>query len=310
MDLLENPFYLLEATVHDDRRRLVELAEERSLLLDPEECTEARSNLSNPRKRLSAELAWLPGTEPEKVNEYTEKLNTVDEGRARTSSLLPISHEIDDPLARANWLASTIKRLSHCTDAVVVDLILQLANAYEEIDGEEVADLINADRQIAHFPEEKDLSVIESELKERRLYFRQAIKTALNKLPSNDLVRILTEVVNSSTNGGSDPGLLVINDIVDAYEVEAQRFFEKESQLIERILEAIRKNAEHGILDARFNRQLNALTLVVNNWVLVAKPLQFCAKSKGIDHSPSVDLADKIRDVAIELFNKHTKKSY
>ena len=307
MDLLENPFYLLEATVHDDRRRLVELAEERSLLLDPEECTEARSNLSNPRKRLSAELAWLPGIEPEKVNEYTEKLNTVDEGRARTSSLLPISHEIDDPLARANWLASTIKRLSHCTDAVVVDLILQLANAYEEIDGEEVADLINADRQIAHFPEEKDLSVIESELKERRLYFRQAIKTALNKLPSNDLVRILTEVVNSSTNGGSDPGLLVINDIVDAYEVEAQRFFEKESQLIERILEAIRKNAEHGILDARFNRQLNALTLVVNNWVLVAKPLQFCAKSKGIDHSPSVDLADKIRDVAIELFNKHTK---
>lgn len=46
MDLLENPFYLLEATVHDDRRRLVELAEERSLLLDPEECTEARSHLT------------------------------------------------------------------------------------------------------------------------------------------------------------------------------------------------------------------------------------------------------------------------
>jgi len=57
MDLLQNPFLILTASTRDNRRRIVELADERSLLLDSNECLEASSNLTNPRKRLSAEIA-------------------------------------------------------------------------------------------------------------------------------------------------------------------------------------------------------------------------------------------------------------
>ena len=61
MDLLQNPFHILTATTRDNRQRIMALAEERALLLDPNECTQARSDLIHPRKRLSAEIAWMPG---------------------------------------------------------------------------------------------------------------------------------------------------------------------------------------------------------------------------------------------------------
>ena len=51
------PFAVLGATPHDTRKRIVELAEERSLELDPAVCQKARSDLTNPRTRLTAELA-------------------------------------------------------------------------------------------------------------------------------------------------------------------------------------------------------------------------------------------------------------
>ena len=43
------------------------LAEEQSLLSNADKCTAARAELTNPRKRISAEVAWLPGVAPERV---------------------------------------------------------------------------------------------------------------------------------------------------------------------------------------------------------------------------------------------------
>ena len=64
MDLFKNPFYILGATPRDDKYRIIELAEERSLLSDADACMEAQSILITPRRRISAEVAWLPGVDP------------------------------------------------------------------------------------------------------------------------------------------------------------------------------------------------------------------------------------------------------
>ena len=61
MDLLQNSFYILNATQQDNRHRIMELAEKQILLSDTDKCMEARTELTNPRKRISAEVAWLPG---------------------------------------------------------------------------------------------------------------------------------------------------------------------------------------------------------------------------------------------------------
>ena len=61
MTIKENPFYILGATTRDNRQKIQELVDEKSLSLDMSVCTEARAVLTNPRRRLSAELAWFPG---------------------------------------------------------------------------------------------------------------------------------------------------------------------------------------------------------------------------------------------------------
>jgi hypothetical protein len=57
--LHRNPFYVLGATTRDKASRLIELAEEKALLTDPDVCQKARSDLVSPRSRLAAEMSWL-----------------------------------------------------------------------------------------------------------------------------------------------------------------------------------------------------------------------------------------------------------
>ena len=61
------PFSLLGATIRDDRKRIMDLAEEKSLELDAEICQKARSDLINPRTRLAVEMGWLPGVSPRRA---------------------------------------------------------------------------------------------------------------------------------------------------------------------------------------------------------------------------------------------------
>lgn len=46
--LHQSPFALLGVTTRDDRKHIVQLAEERSLELNPDLCQKARSDLTNP----------------------------------------------------------------------------------------------------------------------------------------------------------------------------------------------------------------------------------------------------------------------
>ena len=75
----------------------MELSEERSLLTDSDDCAQASSNLINPRKRLSAEIAWLPGVSPKNTNAVVQWLSKP------VRSLHPL-----DPLDKArhrSWIA-------------------------------------------------------------------------------------------------------------------------------------------------------------------------------------------------------------
>ena len=63
-----NAFAVLGATLRDNRQRLIDLAEERALTGDEAEIDAARSELTNPRTRLQAEVGWMPGTSPAKVS--------------------------------------------------------------------------------------------------------------------------------------------------------------------------------------------------------------------------------------------------
>lgn len=294
--LHQTPFAILNVTTRDDRRRIVELAEEKSLELDHDTCQKARSDLTNPRTRLSAEIAWLPGVSPRKASLLVEGL-LYDPFVVRGGAGLPT-------LAHLNLLAAAFEAVDGEHDAEdLASFIQEVAYLVDEIDPEDVLRDINEDRAASGFPEVRAVDQIEAELAERKRYYRSAIKDALDRLPATTLVQVMTDTVERATLGGEDHAPELIDDLVDSYEVETQSFLQKEAENVHRLIKAARDSASSG--EAAVKPCVDKLDAVARNWDKVAQPIQLSAKARGIDHEASRELAYEIRSLAIDLFNKH-----
>ncbi|WP_172587945.1 hypothetical protein [Shewanella xiamenensis] len=302
MDLLQNPFYILNASPRDNRRRIMELADERSLLLDSSECMDARSELTNPRKRLSAEVAWLPGIGPKRAGEMLSLIES------SPTDLLTVDNL--SSIARVNLLAAGIARLPDYNADNVAEWILEIAWAFEDLDPDELSVILNEERIVSGFPEVSDLSAVEAEIQERRRHYRKVIKSALDNLSPKELVEAVTIAVESATDDGEEHGPILIADLVDSYEVEAQGFLDKEEGNIKALVEKLRAAVDAERSDSTLAPMVNQLIQVVKNWDTVAQPIQVSTKSRGLDHDASHRVAGLVRGLAIHMFNEHGKLDF
>ena len=112
MDFLNNPFYILNATPHDNTQRIMELANERSLFQDPDECRNARAILTNPLKRVSAEIAWLPVKDLEKAEKICELQKSSEGNLGALDRLRQVQNLLDAdelmPIAKCNVLGRRV----------------------------------------------------------------------------------------------------------------------------------------------------------------------------------------------------------
>jgi len=294
--LYRSPFAILGATTRDDRRRIVELAEEKSLELDADTCQKARADLTNPRTRLSAEIAWLPGVSPQKAKHCLETLRGNPFSLRREAGLPTLAH--------LNLLGAVFESTTGSLNIdTVAAFVQELADLSEKLSADEVLRDINEDRTVSGFPEVRNLDQIEEELAERKHYYRSAIKGALDLLPSTALIHVMTNIVDKVTQGGEKQAPELIDDLVDSYEVEAQEFLQKEAINIHNLIENARKLAASG--ETAVEPYIDKIVAVTHNWDKVAQPIQLSTKARGINHEPSQKLAYSLRDLAIDLFNQH-----
>ena len=302
MNLLENPFNLLGATLRDDKSRLMELSDEKSLMDESGSIDEARAKLTNPGKRIFCEVSWLAGISPKQVKSLIETLNTNPE------TLFELLQESSFPaLAASNALASGMLQLKNIANGKYLSQwIIGLAEFYDEINIDEVMITLNEEREISRFSMINDTSRVEDALTELRNYYKQVIKATLNKLPPLELVIAVTESIEKTTNVGLYQAPLIIDEMVDSFEVEAQQFLEEETNnvkvLVERIKEATQ--LEHGS-ESIITGLIEQLETVLRNWDVVAQPMQVSSRSKGLTHELSREVGGIIRDLSIDLFNNH-----
>jgi len=280
----------------------MDLADERSLLLDANESREARSDLTNPRKRLSAEVAWMPGIGPKRASELLSLLESSPDDLITIDKLTSI--------ARTNLLAAGLARLSDHNPDEVAWWILEIAMEFEDVGPDELRMIINEERVVSGFPEVKDLSAVEFEIQKRRRYYRKVIKSALDQLAPKELVEAVTLAVESATDDGEEHGPILIADLVDSYEVEAQGFLEKEEGNIKALAERLQAAVDAERSDSALAPMVNQLIQVVKNWDAVAQPVQISTKSRGLDHDASHRIAGLVRNLAIHMFNEHGKLDF
>jgi hypothetical protein len=158
--LHRNPFWLLGATTRDDRRRIVELAEQKILELDQEACQKARADLTSPRTRLTAEMCWLPGVSPNKASQLMQKI-AQDPMSLRLEPGLPL-------LAHANLMGAAFEAIDEkIPPNDLISFIKQTASIADNLKVADVLRDINEDRAVSGFATITFADQVESEFTSR-----------------------------------------------------------------------------------------------------------------------------------------------
>ncbi len=302
MDILKNPFHILGATTRDDRHSIMELAEERSLLSDPDECMEARSILTNPRRRISAEVAWLPGIDPTLSDIVLGHLDSPNQNLLNVTGLTHI--------ARANLLVSGLARLPNLPSANLVEWILTIAQASETTNSETVCAILNEDRRASGFPEITDLSVIDDEIRKQKSHYRQVLASVLENLSVEERASRLTMLIEKSTDTGRYRNPVLIEDLILSYERGVQNSLEQKQRIIEAQDEKLRVMTDAKNPDTTLQPIVNQLIQTVKEWDTIAQPIQLSKRSRGERHNASFEIAWRVRELAIHLFNEHSKLDF
>jgi len=299
MHLWDNPFHLLQCSLRDNRQKIIDCAEERSLVVDAEACNSAKATLINPRLRLSAELRWLPGVAPGKTTEL------VDRARQGNKILFSVAPKLPD-LAACNLLACTLEAASANAemDTVVTSAIVTLATRFDAIAPDDVLRLVNEDRSVAGFPPIKDTAAIGQELQGHREYYLGAMTEALKRLKGPDAV--LTEIVEQLTEHGEKHAPLLVEELTARYGIEVQRYLDKLAEGAE----AVKKKIETDLKNKRgtyagLSQDMAHYSKLLREWDTLAQPLQVIAKSRGSDESISHDVAMNARGLALHLANEY-----
>lgn len=294
--LHSNPFYILQVTTRDNGSKILEAAEERSLYLDPDVCNKARSDLTNPRARITAEVGWMPGVEPQLVNEFVSAL-TSKSLAIRIGERLPV-------LARTNWMSAIMELVkASMPSKIIAEAICLFASLVDKISSQEVLLSINADRAYSGFPIISNLSLVQGELAEHKKNLRAILKKLLMKLDSNKIIETMTFATETATIKGEKHAPALLDELVDVYEIETQSALEKEYDNIKLLIRRIRESAHlgQGAVDDHFDK----LERVARNWDRFAQPIQVSSKSRGIVHKLSRDVAYDLRNLGIDLNNDH-----
>ena len=312
MDFLQNPFQILSATPQDNRRRIMELADTRSLIRDPNECREAAATLTHPRRRLSAEMAWMLGVLPKHVNSVLWYLESSVRNLIGMDKLMQFRNRLGVskmiPIATANLLAAGLSRLPDYPSDVVASWIVEIAATSEDITPEQVRAVINVERKVSGFPI-VNLPDIEAEIQNLRGYYRQVMTSALDRLSAKERAGAMTEVVESATDDEKHLPRL-IDLLVDWYEVDARESLEEHERKIEKLDEKLRLAADEEHPDSVLAPVVDQLIQTVNNWYDIAQPIQVSKNSRGLPNNESKRVAWRVRDLAIHLFYEYDKLDF
>jgi len=292
----ENPFYILDATTRDNRQKIVELAEEKSFDIDEDLCQKARSDLTMPRNRVLAELNWLPGVSPRKVELLISRLKTNDKDLYSVEGI--------PDLARINILMELLNT-EHIklNKNKLKEVIVSISYDFGKLDIDKIIRDINEDRAVSNFPKVNDHELVENHLIEKKRSCVKLILKHLNNLDTKQLIKTMTQIVDKETANGEIQAPSMIEDLVDDYKLHVQDFLEQEFEKIKKLIEVIRDRSDEG--KESISSSIDKLLQITQNWDNVAQPIQLSMKSRGLDEPLSTQVANTIRLLSIDLTNDY-----
>ena len=311
MKISQTAFYFLNANTHSTRREIRRLMEDSAFEKDEDLCKNAERNLLQPNKRIEQEVAWLPGVPPL----LAQKL-------IKDALLGRFSRKIKDgnvdfqlpTLAACNLLTECITH--HNEKDLLIDnlqlenIIRTAAEVYEKIDILDAIEKINADRQVSGFPVITDTVVIEECVELQRKELRTSISTALCKLDKYTETELLTHLIVSITDKGTQQNLSLLDEIIAEYEINRSNIhgrIEKEiTGLVDNIREELNDiDKDEDSESVITSDSLESIKQKVDLWKRGMYPVLLSYKSKGISHKQAENLVTNVRGFYLHALECH-----
>lgn len=294
----ENPFNILHVSMRDSQEKILDKVEDLSLTLDEALCSQASSILTNPTKRLEAEVSWFPGYTPKKVKEaFEDAKSTPDEF---------IDNFSEDELSYADVNAEILAFLNIPYPNMLKDYLLKIAADLENVDTDALFTELNKERNVAGIPAIPNIEVLTTALQHRQQELAETIYSFLKSFGQDKLVDILTSAIEESTDFGELESETLLLQLIEKYEVDIQASLENAASKVAQQISFIQDSADKGISDGELNSAINTLDSLLKAWVRLAQPIQVSMQSQGLEHSASTDLAYSIRQLALKLYNEHS----
>lgn len=293
----DNPFKILNVSLTDTRREIASKTEEKTLLFDARKCTDAQTILTNPQRRISAEVHWFLDCSDEKTKKIDSYISNTLAGNE--AGELPCSDLC--ALTQLNIRLACLEAQDFISASAVRHYILDISSLFEDVDAEEVRELINEKRRQAAFPEVSKTRDVEDALAELRSEIRQALSQRLQSLPDNLYTRIVTLLSESYSGSSRYKGQAVLEDILSEYQLYINEALQKQGQLIIKTADYIAIHAPKIDVSTAVSDLVESLY----DWDKLAQPLQLGALTQGSSHEESEEMLSSLRGLALKLHNDY-----
>lgn len=288
MKLSENPFYKLNISMEADKNAISEASDD--LCFDyPEredEFEEARNILTNPQKRIAAEIRWFPGVGAE------QEVTLVKSFQPGKGCLETYPND----LVKMNCL---IYSLPYQADDKFVANLIEIDKLYSRISLPEVTAWLNEARQKAGIPLIQNADTLQGEWDGRKDDIREVIQEVTKSIRREKYTRLANEVIGI-TCGAKGHGA-IIEEFFTNYQMDMNPFVMEEEEKINELIDSIKNKGNiNKIKELEVELRLTAPVLKPLNMMYLAMGLRNYGETNNIYHAVYdlvVDLCKEKDDV-------------
>ncbi|MGO5131227.1 hypothetical protein [Mitsuokella jalaludinii] len=288
MNWQENPFYILQIPMTATKSVINDKTDD--LCFDnpdhEEMYEEARSLLSNPQKRISAEIRWFPGLS----DAEDRKL------RADLSQQKLLSGIFANDLVRMNAL---IYNLTCEKDDQIIIVLADIDRLYQKISLEDVRMWINVTRQKARITPIQNIEILRTDWNEVRNDVRSAVHSVVKGMRRERYTRFANELAKKIF-GRKDFGV-ILEDFFSAYQLDMNAFIMEKKEKIYQVLQRV--------ADSPDENSIKALEMEIQPFSSVIRPVAMMQEAKGIDDSAGAfEIYRKVYDLSVDFYKADKDK--
>ena len=288
-EIRNNAFYILNVSCEANRREIVDAAEERSFLLDPQQCAMAQGILLNPAKRLSAEVDWFPG---QSAGELEAIQNHISRGEKLDS------RRKNDLRGLNAFLYNFSAFPDFCDGEMLLDAVLFLDGVFSGLSADCVAQEINQCRQKAGIAA-AEIGDVERELEKKRFRICQTIESRLDNLEQEEYIRLMTDAAGALAGNSSARGV-ILDALISRYEL---KMHDRCSELSDRIQAGIHQCEEAGD-EKKIRPILSQIARDLQSWKTVAEPMCIRSRASAVTFRDGSHLGQELRGCVLRMNNQ------